>query len=452
MHSPAYFYLSPTPEASAKSEPETESSYGLFFQRWNWLKLPSRVLLSLLFFLIALTPVSWSGSALAINKGTTSSEVTELQKKLEAAGHFNGPITGYYGPMTEAAVKQFQSARGMNADGIAGSETLAALGLNSETAAPDQPLTQSKVNPADDPDISPKAAVGFQKSKITPADEPDVTPESTVGLQQSKITPADEPEATPESNVGLQQSKTTPANEPDVAPESAVVLQKGDRNSQVSTLQKKLQAAGYFSGPITGYYGSLTQAAVMKFQAAKGLSTNGIADSSTLNAIASSHPAESTTSEVPDDPSMAPQKAVPDDPKTFRQSDIVLRRGNRSADVTSLQKQLQAAGYFKGPITGYYGAMTQSAVLEFQKAKGLMADGIAASETLSELQTSTGESTPSSTTTQPTTPSSAFNDEPFIEKPDNLNKPQEESSSPQALEEEAKKKRTPRMGVLTFQE
>ncbi|HEY9653396.1 MAG TPA: peptidoglycan-binding protein, partial [Coleofasciculaceae cyanobacterium] len=360
--------------------------------------------------------------------------------------------TGYYGPMTEAAVKQFQSARGISTDGIAGSETLAVLGLNSEKPASDQPLTQSDVTPGDDPDISPKAAVGFQQSKITPADEPTVAPESPVGFEQSKLTPADEPAVTSKSPVGFEQSKLTPADEPTVVPESTVTLQKGDRSTQVSTLQKKLQAAGYFNGPITGYYGSLTQGAVMKFQAAKGLTTNGIADSSTLNAIASSNPVESSTGEVPDDPSIAPQQAVPDDPKTFRQSDIVLRRGNRSAEVTSLQKQLQAAGYFNGPITGYYGALTHTAVLEFQKAKGLMADGIAASETLSALASSTGDGSPSSTTTQPTTPPSAFNNEPFIDNLGNVDKPQGESSSPQALEEEAKKKRTPRLGILTFQE
>jgi peptidoglycan hydrolase-like protein with peptidoglycan-binding domain len=65
----------------------------------------------------------------------------------------------------------------------------------------------------------------------------------------------------------------------------AVALQKGNRSSQVTSLQKKLQAAGYFEGPITGYYGSLTQAAVSKFQKAKGLIANGIADEVTLKVL-----------------------------------------------------------------------------------------------------------------------------------------------------------------------
>ena len=38
-----------------------------------------------------------------------------------------GTIDGSYGPSTESAVKQFQQAHGLVADGIAGSKTIAAL-------------------------------------------------------------------------------------------------------------------------------------------------------------------------------------------------------------------------------------------------------------------------------------------------------------------------------------
>lgn len=43
-------------------------------------------------------------------------------------------------------------------------------------------------------------------------------------------------------------------------------LQFGDNNSEVVALQRVLTRLGFFSGPITGYYGPLTQAAVTKFQ------------------------------------------------------------------------------------------------------------------------------------------------------------------------------------------
>ena len=50
--------------------------------------------------------------------------------------------------------------------------------------------------------------------------------------------------------------------------------------------QDNLTALGYYYGDISGHYGSLTQAAVKKFQKAKGISPDGIAGTSTLNAIA----------------------------------------------------------------------------------------------------------------------------------------------------------------------
>jgi murein L,D-transpeptidase YcbB/YkuD len=50
-------------------------------------------------------------------------EVTELQRKLADAGFYNGSVDGVFGLKTQTALKQFQSAMGLVADGIAGSQT-----------------------------------------------------------------------------------------------------------------------------------------------------------------------------------------------------------------------------------------------------------------------------------------------------------------------------------------
>jgi len=54
-------------------------------------------------------------------------DVQEVQEKLNDAGH--GPVDtdGIYGPGTAAAVKRFQAANGLTADGIVGEQTWAAL-------------------------------------------------------------------------------------------------------------------------------------------------------------------------------------------------------------------------------------------------------------------------------------------------------------------------------------
>ena len=57
----------------------------------------------------------------------------------------------------------------------------------------------------------------------------------------------------------------------------------GSRSSQVKTLQEKLSAdkSIYPEGLITGYYGSLTQAAVKRFQKKHNLETTGLINSAT---------------------------------------------------------------------------------------------------------------------------------------------------------------------------
>jgi hypothetical protein len=62
-----------------------------------------------------------------LKPGDTGTAVVQLQKALAAAGYSPGKADGDYGDATTNAVKQFQSAHGLAADGIAGSKTLAAL-------------------------------------------------------------------------------------------------------------------------------------------------------------------------------------------------------------------------------------------------------------------------------------------------------------------------------------
>ena len=62
--------------------------------------------------------------------GCTGSRVKSLQKALKAAGVYKGAIDGVYGYLTYAAVKKYQAQKGLTADGMAGSKTLASLRKN----------------------------------------------------------------------------------------------------------------------------------------------------------------------------------------------------------------------------------------------------------------------------------------------------------------------------------
>ena len=61
--------------------------------------------------------------------GSTGNEVKQIQTRLKSWGYYKGTVDGVYGSKTQAAVKSFQRANGLTADGIAGPKTLAAIGL-----------------------------------------------------------------------------------------------------------------------------------------------------------------------------------------------------------------------------------------------------------------------------------------------------------------------------------
>lgn len=63
-------------------------------------------------------------------QGSSGQEVIDIQDKLYKWGYYNGIVDGVYGYRTYQAVRSFQSKNGLSVDGVAGNETLAALGLN----------------------------------------------------------------------------------------------------------------------------------------------------------------------------------------------------------------------------------------------------------------------------------------------------------------------------------
>ncbi len=59
--------------------------------------------------------------------GSRGDDVTELQNRLTQEGVYSGPVTGYFGPLTFAAVKAYQNKNGIESIGIVGPKTRTSL-------------------------------------------------------------------------------------------------------------------------------------------------------------------------------------------------------------------------------------------------------------------------------------------------------------------------------------
>lgn len=145
--------------------------------------------------------------------------------------------------------------------------------------------------------------------------------------------------------------------------QSVPEIQQGDRGELVEALQERLTDLGYFNESITGYFGEITEAAVIQFQTDNGLTPDGIVGAGTTNVLRKAGPARSQRQDNP----------------------LTLEEGDQGPAVETLQNQLTSLGYYDGPITGFFGPLTETALIQFQRDKGLMADGIVGNATQSAI-------------------------------------------------------------------
>jgi len=92
-----------------------------------------------------------------------------------------------------------------------------------------------------------------------------------------------------------------------------------------------------------------------------------------------------TPTPIPDSPDSV--MAVTRDPAAAT-PEPVLRTGSRGDEVVSLQTRLLQLGYYADEIDGQFGAKTKTAVIDFQQANGLEADGMVGAETKALLYSS----------------------------------------------------------------
>ena len=73
------------------------------------------------------SPAGASSAGFTKPAARKSLSVRQIQQALSSAGFYGGPMDGKEGPKTRKAVREFQQAKGLKADGVVGSETRAAM-------------------------------------------------------------------------------------------------------------------------------------------------------------------------------------------------------------------------------------------------------------------------------------------------------------------------------------
>lgn len=176
------------------------------------------------------------------------------------------------------------------------------------------------------------------------------------------------------SNAVKATATTAPRNTATPKPQATATpnlstdyyLQSGSSGAKVRTLQARLIELGWMGGSADGNYEGATEYAVKAFQAKyKSLYTDGVAGPSTLKILYSSSALKSS--------------------KPVSSIGTTLQSGDSNDSVRAMQTRLKSLGYLTGTVDGSFGDATKAAVIAFQTANGIKADGKAGTTTLNRL-------------------------------------------------------------------
>lgn len=251
-------------------------------------------------------------------------DIQYVQKRLKELGFYTGPDDGVYGRETRDAVIRAQQSFGLVTDGIVGPDTYNALGLS----------------PSDDVTISPEYVIAVDTR--------------TLQLSLSRRG----------QQVGLFPVAVGTPNTPTPLGDWKISQKTMNPGGPFGVRWMKLNCpwGGY------GIHGTDNEASI---------------------GTAASHGCirmhNSDVIRIYDLVSLGTRVKITGNAFTGR----LLRIGvDPGSDVLRVQEILQILGYYRGDLDGYYGPLTEAAVIQFQRDQGLTPDGIVGPQTYDRLQLS----------------------------------------------------------------
>lgn len=238
-------------------------------------------------------------------KGSTGDQVRYVQQILSIFGYLDDVIDGNYGSNTAAAVKAYQKDNGLAADGEAGTKTLTSMknkGANLQynlkllgyyDGALDVSLGENTL----------KALKNFQKAKGLTVDG--IAGPKTLSALNSAVSKLNSSGSTSSGSTssgstssgstssGSTSSGSTSSGSTSSGSTSTTTgkfepnqsLHQGAQGEQVKYLQQALVVFGHLNGSVDGSFGAKTLAAVKSYQRDNGLTVDGKAGPNTLNSL-----------------------------------------------------------------------------------------------------------------------------------------------------------------------
>lgn len=249
-------------------------------------------------------------------------DVQYVQKRLKELGFYTGPDDGVYGPETRDAVIRAQQSFGLATDGIVGPDTYNALGLS----------------PTDDVTIAPEYLISIDTNTL----------QLTLNRRGQQIAVFPVAVGKPETPTPLGDWKI---------------------------IQKTMNPGGAFG------------VRWMRLNCSwGGYGIHGTDNDASIGSAASHGCVRMHNNDVIrlyDLVSLGTRVKIMGNAFTGR----ILRVGvEPGSDVLRVQEILQVLGYYRGDLDGYYGPVTEAAVIQFQRGQGITPDGIVGPQTYDRLQ------------------------------------------------------------------
>ena len=356
------------------------------------------------------TPTPAPAGTVTLREGDEGENVYILQAYLFELGYYTGRIDGRFSAETTEAVKAFQRANGLTADGIAGKGTQSKLTSGSaipagnanengqESGTPPQTSELTTLRRGDksaqvmvmqqylmelgylstQPDG--QFGAGTERAVKLFQEANGLTADGVAGKGTLSILYSGSAVAYGGSSGGSSSSGSVPSATATPKPNTDIVIQWESEGDDVRQYQQRLVELGYLSSKyVTGKFNQPTVEATKAFQTMNGLKVDGAAGPQSLKLIYSNDALNADGVRVGDLLMSSSGTGVSE----------VLTAGMTGEQVRQVQSRLAELGYLSASfVSGVYDDNTRQAIRRFQQANGLSADGAAGSATQSRLYAS----------------------------------------------------------------